>query len=69
MTEEKRTYDPTDGGGRMNLNTLIKTVIKFAPMVFNLARNEKVQQVLKIGWHMYSNRNQTQARTRKMIRR
>jgi hypothetical protein len=69
MTEKKRTFDPKGGGGRMNLNTLIKTVIKFAPMVFNLARNEKVQQVLKIGWHMYSNRNQPQARRRKKIRR
>jgi hypothetical protein len=51
----------------MNLNTLIKTVIKFAPMVLNLARNEKVQKVLEIGWHMYTNRNQ--GRARKKIRR
>jgi hypothetical protein len=56
----------------MQFNTLIKTVIKFAPIVFKLVQNEKVHQALKLGWHLYANRNQTRATKtipRKTIRR
>jgi hypothetical protein len=61
----------------MNLNTLIKAVIRFAPMAVNLARNETVQQMLKIAWNLYSHRSTTKrnpvrpnpARPRKRIRR